>query len=83
MGKDKMLTYHYDQEEDILYISLGDFAPSVCIEQDNGLLVRLDPDSGEVVGFTILDFALRAAEQVVTPIQAQFSLPQEVEKVVV
>ncbi len=76
-----MLICHYDQGEDILYVSLGDFAPSICVEQDDGLLVRLDPDSGEVVGFTILDFALRAAERVVTPIQAQFNLPQEVEKV--
>jgi hypothetical protein len=60
---------------------LGDFTVSVCVEQDTGLLVRLDPDSGEVVGFTILGFALRAAERVVTPIQAQLSLPQEAEKV--
>ncbi len=33
MDKTKTLTYHYDQGEDILYISLGDFTPSVCIEQ--------------------------------------------------
>jgi uncharacterized protein YuzE len=83
MDKSKALTYHYDQDEDILYVSLGEFTPSVCVEQDDGLLVRLDPDSGEVVGFTILDFALRATERIVTPIQAQFSLPQETEKIFV
>lgn len=80
MDKGKTLTYHYDRGEDILYVSLGEFSSSVCVEQGNGLLVRLDPDSGEVVGFTILDFALRAAEQVVTPIRAQFSLLREAEK---
>ena len=77
MDKGKALTYHYDLDEDILYVSLGEFTSSVCVERGEGLLVRLAPDSGEVVGFTILDFAHRATERVVTPIQAHFSLPSE------
>ncbi len=40
MDEGKMLTYHYDQGKDILYASLGEFSPSVCVEQGNGLLLR-------------------------------------------
>jgi uncharacterized protein YuzE len=71
------LNYHYDREEDILYVTLGDSDSALCIEQGNGFLVRIDPESGEVVGFTVIDFSLRAAEWVAIPIYAQFALSQD------
>ena len=70
--------YHYDSGEDILYVTLGDSDSALCIEQGNGFLVRIDPESDEVVGFTVIDFSLRAAERVAVPVYAQFALPQEV-----
>jgi len=71
------LNYHYDREEDILYVTLGGSDSALCIEQGNGFLVRIDPESGEVVGFTVIDFSLRAAERVSLPVYSQFALPQE------
>ena len=78
MDKGKTLNYHYDREEDILHVTLGDSDSALCIEQGDGFLVRIDPESGEVVGFTVIDFSLRAAERVAVPVYAQFALPQEV-----
>ncbi len=78
MDKAKTLNYHYDREEDILYVTLGDSDSALCIEQGNGFLVRIDPESGEVVGFTIIDFSLRATERVAVPVYAQFALSREV-----
>ena len=75
MAKD--LNYHYDRKEDILYATLGDSDSALCIEQGDGFLVRIDPESGEVVGFTVIDFSLRAAERVAVPVYAQFALPQD------
>lgn len=78
MDKAKTLNYHYDREKDILYVTLGDSDSALCIEQGDGFLVRIDPESGEVVGFTVIDFSQRAAEWVATPVYAQFALsPKE------
>jgi len=77
VDKAKTLNYHYDREEDILYVTLGDSDSALCIEQGNGFLIRIDPESGEVVGFTVIDFSLRAAEWVAIPIYAQFALSQD------
>jgi len=71
------LNYHYDREEDILYVTLGDSDSALCIEQGNSFLVRIDPESGEVVGFTVIDFSVRAAERVAIPIYAQIALSQD------
>ena len=70
--------YHYDSEEDLLYVTLGDSDSALCIEQGDGFLIRIDPESGEVVGGMVIDFSLRAAERVAVPIYAQFALAQEV-----
>jgi len=78
MDKAKALNYHYHRKEDILYVTLGGSDSALCIEQGNGFLVRIDPESGEVVGFTVIDFSLRAAERVAVPVYAEFALPQEV-----
>ena len=77
MDKTKTLNCHYHREEDILYVTLGDSDSALCIEQGNGFLVRIDPESDEVVGFTVIDFSLRAAERVAIPVYAQFVLPQD------
>ena len=77
MDKAKTLSYHHDREEDILYVALGDSDSALCIEQGDGFLVRIDPESGEVVGGTVIDFSQRAAERVTIPVYAEFALPQE------
>jgi len=49
----------YDKANDVLYISLGNPRPGLTSEVNEGDLVRIDPDTNEVIGVTILDFKKR------------------------
>ena len=49
----------YDEREDILYISFGDPRPSISAEVNDGDLVRLDLQTNEITGITIIDFKSR------------------------
>ncbi len=55
------LYYYYDREADVLYFSQG--KPStkdIVRETDNDLMLRLDPKTRTIRGFTILNFSRRA-----------------------
>ncbi len=49
----------YDKAADVLYISFGKPRPGLTSEVNEGDLVRIDPDTNEIVGITILDFKER------------------------
>ena len=51
---------HYDPEADVLYVSFGEPKPAEGIDIGDGTILRIEPMSKEVVGFTILDFSKRA-----------------------
>ena len=51
---------HYDPEADVLYVSFGEPKPAEGIDIGDGTILRVEPMSKEVVGFTILDFSKRA-----------------------
>lgn len=46
----------YDRDADVLYVSIGSPHPAYTDEDEQGLLIRRDPKSGETVGVTILDY---------------------------
>lgn len=48
--------YNYDEEEDILYISIGEPKPSITKEIDEGILIRHDIKTKKITGVTILDY---------------------------
>ncbi len=56
------LKMKYDREADVLYCSFGDPQPALSVEQANGVIVRVKPDTNEVVGITIVDFFKRFME---------------------
>ena len=63
------ITLRYDQEDDILEVILGRRArEAISVEQDDEVFLRVDPDTGELVGLTILGFKqyLLGSEQVHT-----------------
>jgi hypothetical protein len=48
---------HYDQASDTYHCSYGPLVPAVTIhDPERGLLVRVEPSSRQVVGFSIPDF---------------------------
>ena len=59
MDKAKTLGLHYDKEGDVLYIYFGKPLEAVCVEEEEGLLIRVDPETSEVIGYTIIDFLAR------------------------
>lgn len=46
----------YEPTEDVMYISIGSPKPGIAVEQSDGVFMRLDPDTGSLVGFTIVGF---------------------------
>lgn len=45
---------NYDGEADVLYISFGAPRPAICIEPEEGLVLRLDPETDQLIGVTII-----------------------------
>ena len=53
------LKWEYDEEADVLYISVGQPRPAVGVDIGEGVIVRYDEKKRAVVGLTILGFRAR------------------------
>jgi hypothetical protein len=53
------LQVKYDARGDVLYVSFGEPRKAIGEEISDGLVVRRDLETDEVVGFTVVDFAKR------------------------
>ncbi|RKX61776.1 MAG: DUF2283 domain-containing protein [Thermodesulfobacteriota bacterium] len=51
------LETYYDKEADVLYISFGQPAKAETIDTGGDVLIRVAPDTGEMVGLTILNYS--------------------------
>jgi len=69
---EKVTTLFYDTEGDVLYLSVGEPRRAVSHEVGDDVLLRVDPQTGEIVGLTVLNLSARfstlAASQVL-PVQ--------------
>lgn len=54
MGKEIRMVY--DEEGDILDVSIGAPEDAISKEVEDDFFLRVEPDSGAVVGFSILNF---------------------------
>lgn len=59
---EKMIQISYDKTGDVLYLSVGDPRPAISEEIGDDVLLRLDVDTGELVGLTMLNFSQRFSE---------------------
>jgi uncharacterized protein YuzE len=62
LEKPDALTWEYDEEGDVLYISVGEPRPAVTIDLGESVLARYDEQEKEVVGITILNVRRRLLE---------------------
>jgi uncharacterized protein YuzE len=69
MDERKELKVKYDAVSDIAYFSLGTPRKAISEEAGNGLVIRRDFDTNEVIGVTVIDFAKR------TENNREFSIP--------
>jgi uncharacterized protein YuzE len=56
------LNWEYDEEADVLYISVGKPRPAVGVDIGEGVIVRWDEKKKEIVGLTIIGLRARLAE---------------------
>ena len=56
------LIWDYDEEGDVLYISVGEPKPAVGIDIGEGVILRYDEAKHEVVGITVLSLRQRLLE---------------------
>ena len=50
----KNLDWEYDAEADVLYLSFGEPKNAEGVDIGEGIIVRIDPQTKEVVGLTII-----------------------------
>jgi len=55
-------TINYDEEADVLYVSFGKPRKAEGIDIGDGTILRVDPDTGEVIGITLLNFKKRTSD---------------------
>ena len=60
MKTKKNLHVHYDEEGDLLEIRMGDPTKGYMKSIGNDLFERIDEETGEIRGYTILNFKKRA-----------------------
>jgi len=53
---------NYDAEADVLYVSFGKPKKAEGIDIGDRTILRVDPETGQIVGITILDFKKRTGE---------------------
>lgn len=68
----------YDKDADVLYMSEGQPKEAICEMLDYGVVVRKDPETKRVVGFTIVDFITHFSRTIPQsiPLTAEFSIFQ-------
>jgi len=53
--KKEKIKWDYDAEADVLYISFGNPKNAEGIDIGEGTIIRIEPDSREIIGVTILN----------------------------
>jgi uncharacterized protein YuzE len=59
MEKNDLMQIAYDHEADVLYLTVGQARRAISQEIGDDVLLRIDPDSHEIVGVTILNLSTR------------------------
>lgn len=59
LEKPANLTWDYDEEADVLYVSVGEPSPAVGVDIGDGVVLRYDEPHKEVVGLTVLGLRAR------------------------
>lgn len=62
LEKPDALSWEYDEEADVLYISIGEPRAAVTVDLGESVLARYDESEKEVVGLTIMNVRRRLLE---------------------
>ena len=67
LDKSTAITWDYDEDADVLYLSLGEPRPAVGVDIGEGVIVRYDEVRQEVVGLTLLGLRARLLQGLSIP----------------
>ncbi len=59
LEKPAAIDWEYDEEADVLYLSIGEPRPAVGVDIGDGITVRYDENRQEVVGITVVGLRSR------------------------
>ena len=59
LEKPTSITWDYDEDADVLYLSIGDPQPAVGLDVGDGVIVRYDEVRKEVIGLTFIGLRAR------------------------
>jgi uncharacterized protein YuzE len=59
LQKPTAVTWDYDEEADVLYLSVGEARPAVGVDIGEGVIVRYDESRREVAGLTVIGLRAR------------------------
>lgn len=79
------LQFLYDHSADVLYVSNGHPIFTDYFELNDDVILRLDPQTKEVVGFTIVDFVGRFSKNappLIVPLNTTFERVSRKRKVI-
>lgn len=60
LEKKENLNWEYDEEADVLYISIGEPVEALGLDLGEGVIVRYREDTAEMVGITIIGVKQRS-----------------------
>lgn len=66
LEKPAAVTWDYDEEADVLYLSVGEARPAVGVDIGEGVIVRYDESQREVVGLTMIGLRARLLQGLAT-----------------
>ena len=75
LDKPDTIDWEYDEEADVLYLSVGTPKPAVGVDIGEGVVVRYDEVNNEVVGLTVLGLRERVTkEKAISSLRLDLSL---------
>ena len=66
LEKPKIITWDYDEEADVLYLSVGEPRPAVGMDIGEGIIIRYDEARREVVGLTLIGLRTRLLKSMIS-----------------
>ena len=67
LEKSASISWDYDQDADVLYLSVGEPRPAVGVDIGEGVVLRYDEDRKEVVGLTLIGLRSRLLQELAQP----------------
>lgn len=63
LGKSSAITWDYDEQADVLYLSIGEPKPALGVDIGEGVVLRYNEGKKELVGLTLIGLRARLMKE--------------------